>query len=194
MAKKSSKKKGEVGVSEYYRIQKKSKRHPPHKIPKRMSTATIEQTLDLFELYREGKYSVRELSRNYNISFSTLRDRFRNLFGINYTDYRSGEGTVYNILREHIDALSEGKHKTDCLEWFERNKERLLEMSYEDSNSDRTKLYTGKRLDRESQALCRGTSDVASSPFLGDESLAPVMEDYDGSRVSLHGDSYRKSF
>ena len=186
MPHKSNKKSGEVGVSEYYRIQKKSKQHPPHKIPKRMSTSTIEQTLDLFELYREGKYSVRELSRNYNISFSTLRDRFRNLFGINYTDYRSGEGTVYNILREHIDALSEGKHKTDCLEWFERNKERLLKMSYEDSNSDRTKLYTGKRLDRESQALCRGASDVASSPYLGDNKYSPSIDLENGDTMYLH--------
>ena len=158
----------------------------PYKVPKRMAQDVLEQTLDIFELYREGQYSVRELSKIYGVCFSTLRDRFRNLFGLNYTDYRSGEGTVYNILREHIDALSHGKHKKDCLLWFEKNKERLLELSFQDSNSDRTKLYSGKRLDRDSQSQCRGNSDISSSPYLGDSKYSPSMYSEDGDSVYLH--------
>lgn len=159
---------------------------PPIRVPKRMSEEVIQQTLNLFRIYREGRYSVRELGRIYNISFSTLRDRFRNLMGIDYVSYRSGEGSTYAMIKEHIDLLPDGRHKATCIKWLEDNRVKLLNLSYEEQKQKQSKLYTRRRLDRESVANCRMPTDVSSSPFLGDSSYAPAIFE-NGKYFTLHG-------
>ena len=169
---------------------------PPIRKPKRMTQETIDQTVNLFRIYREGKHSVRELGRIYNISFSTLRDRFRNLFGVDYASYRSGEGSTYAMIQEHIGMLPDGRHKIQCLKWAEENRVKLLNLSYEEQTARKSRLYTSRRLDRETMANCRMPHDIASSPFLSDESYSPAILE-DDEYIYLHSDNTypnRKSF
>lgn len=124
------------------------------------------QTEMLFEIYKLGGVSVRNLAERYGIPWTTLRDRFKNKYGKIYTKYRADEGTVHGIIKEHMSKLK-GEQLKEVTEWYKEHKQELLLMSLDDQlNPNSTKIYTEHRMDTETKAQCRLPYSLGDSPYL----------------------------
>lgn len=162
----------------------------PFNMPKNggsfLSPEIESQTTRLFSLYKQGNHSVRELARINDIPFSTLRDRFRSRYGIDYTNYRAGEGTLNQVIQESINSLPRNSAEYKAAkEWFEGNRQSLLALAKVSQDNKDTRLYTNSRINRDIYANCRLQHDIAASPFIGSSKYAPYIEE-NGERIYLH--------
>lgn len=157
------------------------------RMPQKLKPKAIEQTEKLFQIYKQGKYSVRALAQMHGIPFTTLRDRFRMVFGLDYTRYRAGEGTLYYVVQESIANLP--KHRTTdkekCLKWLAENKEYLINMAYQDQTSHKPRVFTRGRMDSDTRYGYQAPQDIAS--WAGDDKYSPYLEE-EGEQIYLHQD------
>jgi hypothetical protein len=146
----------------------------------RMSKEVVEQTKKLFQIYKLGGVSVRTLAERFDIPWTTLRDRFRSQYGKQYTKHRADEGTVHAVIKEHLSRL-EGIHLRRAAEWYRKNQAELLMQALEDQMNPglRPKVYTERRMDSDTKAMCRLNHDVGSSPYLSDGRYEPKIDGED---------------
>lgn len=147
---------------------------------------TLTETSRLFEEFQDGESSVRQLAAKYGIPFTTLRDRFRRMFGDTYRYARGNEGTIVAIIREYLTSLT-GRDKEIVQAWWDANKGRIQERAFDDRLQDRARLYTGDKENRDSIYMCRLNTDLAQSPYLADSRYEPRYEEEEDSedRASL---------
>lgn len=115
-----------------------------------MRSENMERTKELFQLYQQGEYSVRELSRMTGIPFTTLRDRFRRLFGDDYTFRAGGEGTIHHVVREYLcDPSLTPEQQEEVRLWYETHQDFLLQQSYHDQKNNATRIYSNAKVERD---------------------------------------------
>ena len=152
----------------------------------KLSIETLKQTDRLFALYREGNHSVREIARINNIPFTTLRDRFRSRYGIYYTNYRAGEGTLNQVVLEILSTIPKtSRSYREARRWVISNKTKLQGLARASQHERGTRLYTNARIKRDTYINCCSSQDLASSPYLGTLKYAPCIEE-DGELIYLH--------
>jgi hypothetical protein len=131
-------------------------------------------TMKLFEEFRNGD-SVRAIARKYSIPFETLRDRFKRYIGVDYNNYKGGEGTITAVLKEYLSDYSEATiigHK--LREWLEirDNLDRLTKANYKIKKTKKY-VYTQQKIIRDEYYQLKTKSDLRDSPFLTEEKMYP---------------------
>ncbi|ALB39893.1 MULTISPECIES: helix-turn-helix domain-containing protein [unclassified Anabaena] len=97
-----------------------------------------------FQLYLQG-YSLRNLSKRFNIPKSTLSYQFKKAFGLDYTNLRNSYGAI-QVIKEYIhnpDISTKDKH--DIKRWLSNNLSTILES---ETANIKTPLYSDRYLDR----------------------------------------------
>lgn len=112
----------------------------------------VGNTEELFELYLKGDFSVRELGRISGIPWTTLRDRFSRQYGKDYAERRGGEGTIHGVLKEYLnDNNLSAKQSEEVKNWYNQNKDYLIELAYEDRKKKVAKLYSDHKILKDSE-------------------------------------------
>lgn len=123
-----------------------------------------ELTEKLFCEFIESDISVRELARRNNIPFTTLRDRFKVVKGLDYMTYKGGEGTIHKIILESIKSMPY-KQRVPLLKWYSENKNELLIASRYDNKRGK-KFYSNEKENKDSRNYCFLPFNLSDSPFL----------------------------
>lgn len=142
-----------------------------------MSDESLNKTEEIFKKFMIGGYSIRTLGKMYGIPWTTLRDRFRRLYGNDYTYRSGGEGSIHNVIAEYLEDESLTEEEREKIrDWYEENQDYLLTLSYQDQKKDKTKLYTENKLYRDSAYQISLQEDI-SSRVTKDERYSPQIED-----------------
>lgn len=142
-----------------------------------MDDEKLEQTKNIFRQFMRGGYSIRRLGQIHNIPWTTLRDRFKRIYGQDYTCRSGGEGSIHNIIKEYLNWEQLEESERDYLEnWYENNIDFLLEESYNDQSNNDIRYYTENKLYRDSCYQISLREDI-SSKVIKDERYSPVIED-----------------
>ena len=142
-----------------------------------MSKESLSKTKEIFKKFMLGGYSIRTLGKLYGIPWTTLRDRFRRLYGDDYTYRSGGEGSIHHIITEYLDSdVISDKNKEEIEKWYEDNQDFLLTLSYTDKKEGRVSLYTENKLYRDSSYNLSLQEEI-SSKVTKDERFIPIIDE-----------------
>jgi hypothetical protein len=119
-----------------------------------------------FQMYLQG-YSLRNLTKRFNIPKSTLSVRFKKNYGVNYTQLRNSNG-VLPIIKEYmfdVDLLSY-KDRAKVKRWYNENIDKIM---LSDLNNRSNTLLTDRQLNRLTLQECghrtKDWGDIISDTF-----------------------------
>lgn len=140
-----------------------------------MSPEELKKTEKIFKVFMKYGYSIRKLGKLYNIPWTTLRDRFKRLYGKDYLNRSGGEGTLHNIVQEYLEWNNlTDEQRQEILDWYQNQQDNLLEQSYFDQKNKKAKLYTEGKLDRDLFYQISLREDI-SSKVIKDERFSPTI-------------------
>jgi len=103
-----------------------------------------------FQLYLQG-YSLRNLSKRFNIPKSTLSYKFKKTFGTEYTQLRNNHG-VLQVIKEYLHNPNlPSKDRNTIKKWFNNNLSTILESEITNINNP---LYSNSYLDKLTRQEC----------------------------------------
>jgi hypothetical protein len=103
-----------------------------------------------FQLYLQG-YSLRNLSKRFNIPKSTLSYKFKKCFGEEYTQLRNNHG-VLQVIKEYLHNPNlPSRDRNNIKKWFNDNLSTILESEITNINAP---LYSDSYLNKLTRQEC----------------------------------------